>query len=109
MSTQDIICAVTALFIIGMLWLRTRMQYTRRGVPGTLRLQPAGRVYFAALAAALVLGWFAAPPLGRLLRSDPNLTPSLLRGIWFIATYYIFIVVHRIIKTRGTAVYRITT
>lgn len=106
MSAQDIICAVTVLFIIGMVWLRTRMQYARRGMPGTLRLQLAGRIYFAALGAVLVLGWLAAPPLGRLLWSDVSVTPGLLRGIWFIVTYYIFIVVHRVIKTRGVQVYR---
>jgi len=108
MSAQDIICAVTVLFIIGMVWLRTRMQYARRGSPGTLQLQPAGRIYFAALAAVLVLGWLAAPPLGRLLWTDASVTPGLLRGIWFISTYYLFILVHRIIKTRGIEVYRLT-
>ncbi len=85
------------------------MQYVRRGAPGTLQLQPAGKVYFAVLAAVLVLGWFAAPPLGRLAWSDVTVTPGLLRGIWFIGTYYVFILVHRIIKTRGVQVYRITT
>ena len=109
MSSQDIICAVTVLFIIGMVWLRTRMQYARRDTPGTLQLQPAGRLYFAALLAVLVLGWLVAPPLGRLLWSDTSATPGLLRGIWFIATYYVFILVHRIIKVRGTEVYRMTT
>ncbi len=108
MNAQDIICAATVLFIIGMIWLRTRMQYVRRGSPGTLQLQPAGRIYFAALAAVLVLGWPAAAPLGRLLGSDVSMTPGLLRGIWFISTYYIFILVHRIIKTRGVEVYRLT-
>ncbi len=109
MNAQDIICAVTVLFIIGMVWLRTRMQYARRGSPGTLQLQSAGRIYFAALAAVLMLGWPAAPPLGRLLWPDVSVTPGLSRGIWFITTYYVFILVHRIIKTRGVEVYRLTT
>jgi hypothetical protein len=109
MNAQDLICAVTVLFIIGMLWLRTRMQYVRRGARGTLQLQSAGKVYFAALTMVLVLGWFAAPPLGRMAWSDASVTPGLLRGVWFIVTYYVFILVHRIIKTRGVEVYRVTT
>ena len=107
MGAQDIISAVTVLFIVGMIWLRTRMQYARQ-VRGVLRLQPAGRIYFAAAAAVLVLGWLVAPLLGRLAlpNTDMGATPGLMRVIWFLATYYMFIVVHRILKVKGVQVYK---
>ena len=38
MNTQDIVSAVTALFMVGMIWLRTRVHYSQ-GTRGTLRLQ----------------------------------------------------------------------
>ena len=105
MNAQDIISAVTVLFIVGMIWLRTRLQYARQ-VRGALQLQPAGRVYFAAAAAVLVLGWLAAPLIGRLVVPDTNVTPGLTRVIWFLATYYVFIVVHRVLKVKGVEVYK---
>ena len=105
MATQDIISAVTVLFIVGMIWLRTRMQYARQ-LRGGLQLQRAGRVYFAAALAALVLGWLVAPLIGRLAWPDTNVTPGLLRVIWFLATYYVFILVHRILKVRGVSIYK---
>ena len=100
MATQDIISAVTVLFIVGMIWLRTRVLYTRE-VRGVLQLQRAGRIYFAAVVAVLVLGWLVAPLIGRLAWPDTNVTPLLMRVIWFLATYYVFIVVHRILKAKG--------
>jgi hypothetical protein len=105
MAIQDLISAVTVLFIVGMIWLRTRMQYARQLRAG-LQLQRAGRVYFGAAAAVLVLGWLVAPVIGRLAWPDTNVTPGLMRAIWFLATYYVFIVVHRILKTKGLAVYK---
>ena len=105
MQTQDIISAVTVLFIVGMIWLRTRVLYTRE-VRGALQLQRAGRVYFAAALVVLVLGWLVAPPIGRLVWPDANVTPLLLRVIWFLATYYVFILVHRLLKMKGVEVYR---
>lgn len=105
METQDIISAVTVLFIVGMIWLRTRMLYTRE-VRGVLQLQRAGRVYFAAVAAVLVSGWLVAPLIGRLAWPETNVTPLLMRVIWFLATYYVFIVVHRVLKGKGVAVYK---
>jgi hypothetical protein len=104
-DSQDVICAVTVLFIVGMIWLRTRMQYARR-VRGVLQIQAAGRLYFAAAAAVLVSGWLVAPLLGRLLVPDTNVTAGLTRVIWFLATYYVFIVVHRILQTKGVEVYK---
>ncbi|HEY6923091.1 MAG TPA: hypothetical protein VI653_06460 [Steroidobacteraceae bacterium] len=105
MQTQDLICAVTVLFIVGMIWLRTRVLYTRE-VRGALQLQRAGKMYFAAVAAVLVSGWLVAPLIGRLAWPDTNVTPLLMRVIWFLATYYVFIVVHRILKAKGVAVYK---
>jgi len=108
MQTQDIISAVTVLFIVGMIWLRTRVLYTRE-VRGGLRLQRAGKIYFAAVAAVLVSGWLVAPLIGRLAWPDTNVTPLLLRVIWFLATYYVFILVHRILKIKGVEVYKAAT
>ena len=104
MAPEDTIAAVTAVFIVGMIWLRTRMQYTKRGA-GRLRLLSAGRVYFGCGVAVLVIGWFAAPALGRTLWPGALATSTSLRVIWFLATYFIFIVVHRILRSRGVAVF----
>lgn len=123
MSTTllDVSSGVTAAFIIGMIWLRTRMQYLGllRGAPGRkLQLEKAGRLYFAAAALLLVIGWFAAPALGAVLspataanaasirgqRSVAN--PALPRVIWFLLTYYVFIFVHRVLLARGNPVFK---
>lgn len=105
MNASDIIVPFTAIFIVGMIWLRTRMQYARRGA-APLRLEPAGRVYFAAAIAVLAIGWFAAPLVGQALWPMTGATPTLMRVVWCLATYYIFIMVHRVLKARGTAVFR---
>lgn len=105
MEIQDIIGAITVLFIAGMIWLRTRTQYARE-VRGVLQLQRAGKIYFAAAVAVLVLGWPLAPLIGRLALPQTGATPSLMRVVWFLATYYVFIVVHRILKAKGVEVYK---
>src|SRR2546423_9514459 len=74
MLSANAICAVTLAFIVGMVWLRTRMHY-RRG-RGRIALTRAGRIYFAALVAVLVLGWLAAPAAG-MPRGPPR--PALPR------------------------------
>jgi hypothetical protein len=104
MNAQDAIVPFTALLMLGLIWVRTRIQYSRAG-SGPLRLQPAGRIYFGAVLALLAVGWFAAPVLGRTLWPVPGVTPTLLRVVWCLATYYIFIVVHRVMKTRGAEVF----
>ena len=106
MDTQDIISAVTVLFIVGMVWLRTRMHYARRA-RGALQLQPAGKIYFAVVLAVLLLGWIVAPLVGhQLWPQTANVAPGLMRAVWFLATYYVFIVVHRILQARGVEVFK---
>jgi hypothetical protein len=106
MNTLDIICAITVLFIVAMIWLRTRMQYSRQA-RGVLQLQPAGKIYFAAVIVMLLLGWLVAPAVGRALWPDTNVTPGLMRVVWFLVTYYTFILVHRVLKIRGVAVFKV--
>src|SRR4051794_9111455 len=99
MNAQDAIVPFTGLLMLGLIWIRTRVQYSR-AAEGPLRLQRAGQIYFASAVALLVVGWFAAPVLGRTLWPVPGVTPTLMRVVWCLATYYIFIVVHRVMKTR---------
>jgi hypothetical protein len=106
MNTLDIICAITVLFIVAMIWLRTRMQYSRQA-RGVLQLQRAGKIYFAAVIVMLLLGWLVAPAVGRALWPDTNVTPGLMRVVWFLVTYYAFILVHRVLKIRGVAVFKV--
>lgn len=100
------ISAFTALFIVGMIWLRTRMHYARRA-GSRLRLQRAGVVYFAVAVAILGLGWFAAPALGMAFWPATNLAPGIPRVVWFLATYYVFIIVHRALQANGVAVFKV--
>jgi hypothetical protein len=104
MNAQDAIVAISALFIVGMIWLRTRTVYSVRGA-GPLRLQPVGRFYFGAAIAMLAAGWLAAPMIGRAIWPETGATPTLMRVAWCIATYYVFILVHRILKARGSPVF----
>jgi hypothetical protein len=105
MNAQDIICTITVLFIVGMIWLRTRMQYSRQA-RGILQLQRAGQVYFAAVIVVLLLGWLIAPTVGRAMWRDTG-DPGLMRVVWFLVSYYVFILVHRVLKTRGVAVFKV--
>jgi len=102
MSVQDLTAAITAAFIVGMIWLRTRMQYVGRKA-GALKLQAAGRTYFAAVVLLLLVGWFAAPALGR--SAWPGAGSLILRVLWFLVTYYVFIVVHRVLQRRRIDVF----
>jgi hypothetical protein len=105
MDDQALISAVTALFILGMIWLRTRMHYTRQ-VRGPLQLQRAGQVYFVVVIVVLLLGWLAAPTVGHALWPDTTATAAILRFGWFMGTYVIFIAVHRVLQARGVAVFK---
>ncbi len=73
MTPLDWLTAGTALFIVGMVWLRTRMHY-RRGRERT-SLTRAGRIYFAVLLGVLVLGWLVAPAAGHALWPAAASTP----------------------------------
>jgi hypothetical protein len=106
MNAQDAIVVISALFIGGMIWLRTRTQYTQRGA-GPLRLEPAGRIYFGAAIGLLALGYVVAPIIGHALWPQTGATPTLMRVAWCLAMYYIFILVHRVLKMRGKAVFSI--
>jgi len=104
MNAQDLIVGITSLFIVGMIWLRTRMQYGGRAT-GPLQLAPPGRVYFGAAIGMLIIGWFAAPLIGEAFWPDTRATPTLMRVVWCLATYYIFILAHRVLKSGGTEVF----
>jgi hypothetical protein len=103
-NAQDAIVPFTALLMLGLIWVRTRIQYSGKAV-GELRLQRAGQIYFGAAVAVLLAGWFVAPALGRAFWQVPGVTPTLVRVIWCLGTYYVFIIVHRIMKARGTVVF----
>jgi hypothetical protein len=103
MEDQDIISALAALFILGMIWLRTRMHYTRR-IVGPMKLRPAGRIYFAVVIALLLLGWAVAPAVGR--ANWPDTPVGVIRFVWFMATYLVFIPIHRILQARGVEVFK---
>jgi hypothetical protein len=105
MFPPEAVAAFAALFIVAMVWLRTRMQYPKRA-PGRRRLTLTGAIYFAALGLLLVAGWFAAPALARHTSSAMPLAPTLARVVWFLAVYYLFIPLHRVLLARRLAVFR---
>ncbi len=102
MRAQDLTSAITAVFIIGMVWFRTRMHYLNRS---GLRLRRAGRLYFASVLAVLAAGWFAAPPIGRSVWPGTGGDSTIMRVLWFLATYYLFIVIHRALQSRRIEVF----
>src|SRR5262245_41394605 len=104
MLPPDAISALAALFMVGMLWLRTGMHYTR-GSRSVRRLTAAGWVYFAAFGVLLVSGWFAAPPVARSLAGATPPPPTLARVVWFLALYYLFIPLHGMLRARGRPVF----
>ena len=102
MLPPDAISVLAALFIVGMVWLRTRMQYPK-GMRAR-RLTAAGALYFAALGVLLVAGFFVAPAVARRTAALP-VAPTLARVVWFLLVYYLFIPVHRALRARGVAVF----
>jgi hypothetical protein len=104
MLPADAIAVLTLGFIVGMVWLRTRMHYPRGRTK--VSLTRAGRIYFAVLLAVLVLGWLLAPAAARALWPAPAAPPLVSRVVWFLATYYLFIPVHRLLKARGVEVFK---
>ena len=105
MMPVDWLTAGTAVFIVGMVWLRTRMHYPRGRE--RLLLTRAGRIYFAVLGGVLVLGWLVAPAAGHPLWPAAPSTPTLARVVWFLATYYLFIPLHRALRSRGVEVFKL--
>jgi len=103
-TDEDTLVAVTGLFIIGMTWLRTRLQYRKREGE-SLHLLPQGWLYFGCLVMTLGLGWVAAPALGQSLWPAALATTTLMRVLWFMTTYFIFIVAHRSLRARGTLLF----
>src|SRR5919109_4078332 len=106
MLPADAISALTLAFIIGMVWLRTRMHYARGHGRGRLILTRAGRIYFAVVLGVLVLGWLVAPATGRALWTAGAVPPLVSRVVWFLATYYLFIPVHRLLKAQRIEVFK---
>lgn len=105
MLPPEAVSAFAALFIVVMVWLRTRMHYSK-SVPAARSLTAAGAMYFAALGLLLLLGWFAAPALAHQVSSPVPVAPSLARVVWFLAVYYLFIPLHRTLRSHGFAVFR---
>jgi hypothetical protein len=94
MSPPDALGALAAVFILGMAWLRTRLQY--RGAPEQKRsLTGAGVAYFVALALLMVVGWFVAARLAQ--REVPAVLAAsvLARALWFLGVYYLSIPLRR--------------
>src|ERR1700686_931433 len=104
MTPLDWLTAGTALFIVGMVWLRTRMHYGRGRE--RISLSRAGRIYFAVLLGVLVLGWLVAPAAGHAIWPAAASTPTLARVVWFLATYYLFILLTRVLGGQGVEVFR---
>ena len=96
--------ALALLFILAMVWLRTRLHYAKAGA-GRLKLTRAGAGDFAALLALLLAGWFAAPLLVRSL-GLALLSDSFVRAAWCLAAYLAFIPLHRLLLARGLPVFR---
>lgn len=108
MFPPEAVCAVAALFIVGMVWLRTRMHHAQ-AARRARSLTRAGWCYFAALLLLLALGWFAAPGLAHRLGAAASfaaLAPTLARVMWFLGAYYLFIPLHRLLRARGVEVFK---
>ena len=105
MSSPNVVAALALLFIVGMVWLRTRMHYRR--AHRRLLLTRAGWGYFGVLLLALTGGWWAAPAVGQALWPSPLDTPLLTRVVWFLATYYLFIPLHRALRAQGVEVFKV--
>jgi hypothetical protein len=104
MLPPDALSVLAAFFIFGMIWLRTRMQYARRGT-GRRTLTAAGVGYFAGVALLILAGWFIGSLLARQALSLAPLSAALVRGVWLIAVYYLSIGLNRALLARGRPVF----
>ena len=107
MLSPNVTCAVTALFIVGMVWLRTRMHYAREA-RGVRALTAGGLGYFAALGLLLAGGWLVAPLLALRFGAGAPGMGTVARVLWFLASYYLFIPLHLLMKAHGVPVFRAT-
>lgn len=105
MSARLLIPALTALFMLGMTWLRARLHYSRSHV-GPLQLSGVGVGFFAGVAALLLSGWWLAAPLGRALWPAANAGATLARILWCLAVYYLAVALHRALRAAGLALFR---
>jgi hypothetical protein len=104
MFTANAPGALALLFILVMVWVRTRLRYPRP--PGArLRLTRAGVGYFAAVLVLLAMGWFAAPLLVQHLGLAAVLSATFARAAWFLGVYAAFIPLHRLLRSRGIPVF----
>jgi hypothetical protein len=102
MFPTDALCALVGLFILSMAGLRARMQYS--GTVAGRRLTLAGAGFFGFLILLMIVGWYASPLLARGIAGVGALT-TLVRGLWFLAVYYLSIPLHRALRSRGIAVF----
>ena len=101
----EALSAGTTVLFLGLIWLRARMQYLRRG--SGLALQRAGRLYFAAAALLLAAGWILAPPIGALSGSAALANATVARVLCCLVIYYVFVLVHRILAARHVQLFTI--
>jgi hypothetical protein len=106
MFTANAPGALALLFILVMVWLRTRLRYPR-AAGAQLRLSRAGVGYFAALVVLLVAGWFVAPALVQRLGLSALLSGTFARAAWFLCIYAAFIPLHRVLMERDIPVFRL--
>src|SRR2546429_2714219 len=105
MLSSNAICAVTLAFIVGMVWLRTRMHY-RRGRE-RIALTRAGRIYFAVLAGVVVLGWVPAPAAGAAVLPPAPRTPPPSRAGWVFSPHFLFISLPRAVLGRRAEAFNV--
>jgi len=105
MLSTSALSTLALLFIVGMVYLRTRLQYPK-SPRGLASLTRAGASYFAALLLILASGWFLAPLLARWFLPAAPLSPTIVRVVWFLGTYYLFIPVHGALRARGFEVFK---
>ena len=105
MAAANAPAALALLFILVMVWFRTRLHYSRAHA-APLRLARAGGGYFAALLVLLVAGWFCAPLLVQYFGLAALLSGTFARVAWFLGVYLAFIPLHRMLLSRGTQVFR---
>jgi hypothetical protein len=106
MAPQDLTALIAGIFILGMVWLRTRTFYTRQR-RGPIQITREGRIFFAAIVALLVIGWLLSPTLGKVVAPAMPANATLVRVVWFLVVYYLCIPVHRILNARKIAVFQI--